>query len=115
VSPEKTEVASVAEVDMERNEVIAVLDSLAEGSAQPQEVLAALHAASTLLRQSAARPAAAGARWTDDEDAQLCREFDDATPVAEIAKTHNRSAAAINLRLVKLGRLEAESVKARRR
>ena len=100
---------------MERNEVIAVIDSLAAGSSQPPEVLEALHAASTLLRRSATRPAAAGARWTDDEDAQLCREFDDGLPVAEIAKAHHRSAAAINLRLVKLERLEPDSVNARRR
>jgi hypothetical protein len=101
-------------LDMERTEVIAVLDSLAAAGSQPAEVIAALSAASTLLREPS-RPTARFTRWTDEEDAQLCREFDDGLPMPDIAKAHGRTRAAIELRLVKLGRLDEESVKVRRR
>ena len=45
----------------------------------------------------------------------LVHEFDGGVPVAEIAQQHGRSRAAINLRLVKLGKIDAESAGVRER
>ena len=100
---------------MENEAAISILTSLAEGGSFDANTVDALHAGIDALRSSRARPAAAGARWTDDEDAQLCREFDDGLAVAQLAELHNRSRTAVSLRLVKLGRLEADSVRARGR
>ncbi|HEX7152914.1 MAG TPA: hypothetical protein VF618_15610 [Thermoanaerobaculia bacterium] len=58
---------------------------------------------------------AAGKRWTDDEDARLCRAFDDGVPVGELAARHGRTNAAITLRLVKLGRIDPSEVQWRDR
>jgi hypothetical protein len=54
------------EVDMQRDQVISILESLAEG--QPQFVVEALTTATNLLRGNE-RPASAGARWMPEEDA----------------------------------------------
>lgn len=118
---------------MERNQVITVLESLASGvdpttGAVSHEVFAApnviraLFVAADLLKQTPApttaqkqQPPAAGARWTADEDAALAREFDQGTSIAEIASRHNRTRGAITSRLVKLGRIDAASVRLRDR
>lgn len=99
---------------MERSEVIAALDSLAAAGTHSPDIIEALSAASTLLRQPQ-RTGARGTRWTDEEDAQLCREFDEGIPLPDIARAHDRSRTAIELRLVKLGRLDEASVTARPR
>ena len=58
-------------------------------------------------RPAAAAPGNAGKSWTDDEDQRLVAGFDAGTPVAALARTHERTTGAINSRLVKLGRLQA--------
>ena len=101
---------------MQVEQVVSILDSLGAGAPpellQSEEVRQALRVASDLLRQ---RPAAAGARWTEEEDAQLLTAFDAGTPLPEIARTHHRSRGAITLRLVKHGRIDADVVKPRQR
>jgi len=120
---------------MERSQVITVLESLASGVdpttgvvshevfAAPN-VIRALFVAADLLKRTPApaatgtqkqQPPAAGARWTSDEDAVLAREFDQGTSIAEIASRHSRTRGAITSRLVKLGRIDASSVRLRDR
>ena len=121
---------------MERSQVITVLESLASGVdpttgtvshevfAAPNVIRALFVAADLLKRPPAPAPAtttqkqqppAAGARWTADEDAVLAREFDQGTSIAEIASRHSRTRGAITSRLVKLGRIDASSVRLRDR
>lgn len=52
------------------------------------------------------RPSNAGRAWTRTEDEQVCEELRQGTDFNEIAKTHNRSIAAILARLVKLGKIK---------
>ena len=71
-------------------------------AAKALEVMAAKSA-----RPAAAAPGNAGKSWTDDEDQRLVAGFGAGTPVAALARTHERTTGAINSRLVKLGRLQA--------
>ena len=101
---------------MQVEQVVSILDALAAGG-RPElyasdDAQQAISTAAMLLKQ---RPAAAGARWTDEEVTQLLGEFDAGVPLPEIARQHQRSRAAIELRLVKFGKLEADAVKARQR
>lgn len=116
---------------MNRDEVITALSSLANGmdpaSGAPlppdalhrPEARNVLTAATTLLQEDAARAtrkfAAAGSPWSEEEDARLFREHESGMTIAQIALAHGRSRSAINLRLVKLGRIDAAAVKARER
>jgi hypothetical protein len=50
-------------------------------------------------------PANAGKAWSEEEDKQLCAEFDSGLAVKELAVKHSRSAAALNARLYKLGKI----------
>ncbi|HEX6094965.1 MAG TPA: hypothetical protein VF432_01475 [Thermoanaerobaculia bacterium] len=97
---------------MERDQVISILDSLAEG--QPEFVVEALTTAKNALKNHE-RPAAAGARWTPEEDAILACEFDGGMSVREIARKHGRTSGAITIRLVKLGKLDSATVTSRDR
>jgi hypothetical protein len=109
---------------MEQSQVITILESLANGIdpitgatcndvfATP-DVVRALSTAADQLKNK--HHPAAGARWTDEEDAALCREFDTAMSVPDIAKLHGRTNSAITLRLVKLGRIDADTVRVRER
>jgi len=122
---------------MEREQVIAVVESLANGTDPstgariPHETfhsadtIRALFAAGALLKADAS-PAArqrsgntkltsAGAPWNAEEDERLCREFDSKMTVGQIALQHGRSSGAITSRLVKLGRIEPSTVKSRDR
>jgi len=56
------------------------------------------------------QPSRAGQPWSDDEDARLGAAFDAGDGVAKLARAFQRSAAAVRLRLVKLGRLSADDV-----
>jgi hypothetical protein len=51
-------------------------------------------------------PANAGKPWTDAEDQALAERFDAGRSLPELAAEHGRSRAAIQARLVKLGKLE---------
>ena len=124
---------------MDRNEVIVVLESLANGidpstgaviphdTFHTSDTIRALFTASTLLRELAAPAAAqqrskprtaltsAGASWSEEEDARVCREFDAKLTISQIALQHGRSSGAITSRLVKLGRIDPAKVKSRDR
>lgn len=121
---------------MEREQVIAILESLANGidpstaNRIPHDVfhnadtVRALFAASSMLKGSTTaavrqRPAtklvSAGMPWSDEEDASLCSEFDTKLTIGQIALQHGRSSGAITSRLVKLGRIDPATVKSRDR
>lgn len=124
---------------MQIQQVISILDSVAAGvdpktgEAIPNDVfhspdvIRAFFTAANALRShgpatpaapapvSRSRPQAAGARWTEQEDTLLCDEFDGGIPVAEIARLHGRTTGAINSRLVKLGKVDPETVNVRER
>ena len=51
-----------------------------------------------------------GNPWTPDEEERLASAFDAGKGVDEIVRSHNRSRAAIEARLVKLGRLDPAAV-----
>jgi len=97
---------------MQRDQVISILESLAEG--QPQFVVEALTTAKNLLRKHE-RPASAGAKWMPEEDAILCAEFDAGAAIPEMAQKHGRTSGAITSRLVTLGKLDAGMVTSRDR
>ena len=65
-----------------------------------------------LMADKAARPAApgnAGKPWTEDEDQRLVAAFDANTPVATLARAHERTTGAITSRLIRLGRLQVSN------
>ena len=66
-----------------------------------------LLAAAKPVRPVAAAPGNAGKPWTEDEDQRLVAAFDAGTPVATLAREHERTTGAINSRLIRLGRLQA--------
>ena len=124
---------------MDRQEVITVLDALADGidpstgTRIPYEAfhtataIRALFAASAFLKSDNAPPAqpgrrakttvftSAGAAWSAEEDARLGQEFDAGMTVAQIALQHGRTSGAITSRLVRIGRIDPASVKSRDR
>src|SRR6478672_1728840 len=122
---------------MEREQVIAVVEALANGTDPstgariPHETfhsadtIRALFAAGALLKADAGGAArrrlggskltSAGAPWGAEEDERLCRELDAKMTVAQIALKHGRSSGAITSRLVKLGRIDPSTVKSRDR
>jgi hypothetical protein len=122
---------------MQREHVVSILEALANGidpitdteipndTFRSPEVIRALFSATAMLQQRESarptsdavaarpRPAAAGARWTDEEDAEVCREYDAGVSFMEIARKHNRTSGAIMSRLVKLGRIDADTLSPR--
>lgn len=120
---------------MDRQEVITVLESLANGvdpatggpipndALHRAQTVRALFTASRLLKEDAAhktpsratRFTSAGTPWTKEEDARLGQEFDAGMTVAQIALQHGRTSGAITSRLVKLGRVDAAAAKSRDR
>ena len=101
---------------MELQQVVSIVESMAAGVDPASDAGVALTTAAGLLRQRETnRPAAAGQRWSEEEDALLAHEFDGGMAVADIARQHGRTKTAITLRLVKLGRLDPDAVKARER
>ena len=58
-------------------------------------------------RSDGDRPANTFARWTPEEEERLAAGFDAGRSSAELAKLHNRSRAAIEARLLKLGKIDA--------
>jgi len=53
-----------------------------------------------------------GSRWTPEEEARLAGGFDAGRRVSELASAHGRSTAAIEARLLKLGKIDASAVTA---
>ena len=76
---------------------------------QQADTVRALHLALeglTKLRRSTARKTGPGRGWTEEEEQELLREFDDKLDVEEIAAKHERTKGAIWARLEKLGRIQ---------
>lgn len=89
----------------------------ADGSYQRPQVVRALMVAVSVLEQERLReqrrqrlPNNAGMPWSSEEDEDLAREFDAGKSLGELAAIHRRTGGAIQARLVKLGRLAADSV-----
>ena len=55
-------------------------------------------------------PANTFVRWSPEEEARLAEEFDAGRTSAELAKLHNRSRAAIEARLLKLGKIDVSAL-----
>jgi len=78
---------------------------------QPKTVRALFYAIMALegLKESTQRAASrlvnAGKSWEAAEDDQLKAEFDDNMSISELAKKHQRTAGAIQARLIRLGKL----------
>jgi len=62
--------------------------------------------------RTAAGPANIGSRWTPEEEQRLAAAFDAGKRVSELAGLHGRSVAAIEARLLKLGKIDASAVTA---
>lgn len=73
------------------------------------DVVRALHAAIAALGNTAkpvrARPVNAGKPWTKEDEATLCRMFDEGYTNKEISNYFKRSPGAIAARLVRLGKI----------
>jgi hypothetical protein len=69
--------------------------------------------ASTGAPAPARRPipeSGSGSRWSAEEEQRLASAFDTGRTVDELARAHNRSRAAIEARLVRLGKMDASAV-----
>src|SRR4051812_32503439 len=82
---------------------------------QHHRVIRSLSVAVTALERDAERkeresrlPEKAGKPWDDAEDKLLIERFDASVSPKDLAKQHNRTAGAIQLRLVKLGKLPGQ-------
>jgi hypothetical protein len=109
---------------MDRQQVIGVLESLANGTDPstgapiPSETfhsadtVRALFTAASLLkgvRGGNTKFVSAGAPWSSEEDSRVTHEFEGGMSIAQIALQHGRTSAAITSRLVKLGKIEAKA------
>jgi hypothetical protein len=61
-------------------------------------------------RRNADMPANTFVRWTPEEEERLAAGFDAGKTSAELAKIHDRSRAAIEARLLKLGKIDASAL-----
>ena len=61
-------------------------------------------------RRPAMPESGSGSRWTSEEEQRLASAFDSGRTVDELARAHNRSRAAIEARLVRLGKMDASAV-----
>src|SRR5262245_20741947 len=61
-------------------------------------------------RQPRPTQSAFGLRWSSEEEQRLACAFDAGKNVDELARAHNRTRAAIEARLVRLGKLDASAV-----
>ena len=61
-------------------------------------------------RKSGDVPANTFVRWTPGEEERLAAGFDAGRTSAELAKLHNRSRAAIEARLLKLGKIDVSAL-----
>jgi hypothetical protein len=56
------------------------------------------------------QPANAGKPWTSEEDSRLVEQFDGGISLKLLASEHGRSVAAVQARLVRLGKIDEASV-----
>ncbi|MGE5525523.1 MAG: hypothetical protein ACM3SS_17555 [Rhodospirillaceae bacterium] len=124
---------------MERLQTLTILNALANGihpatgesfpadsPYQHPDTVRALFTAVRALETAGARSEAAppakpkpataaaniGSRWTPEEEQRLAAGFDAGKRVTELAALHGRSVAAIEARLLKLGKIDASAVTA---
>jgi len=123
---------------MDREQTLRILNALAngvhpatgekfaaDGPYQHPDTVRALFAAMRAVEGNAAAAAAtpaptnerpampqtgAGSRWSPEEDQRLASAFDSGRTMDEVARSHNRSRAAIEARLVRLGKMDASAV-----
>ena len=116
---------------MERQQALRILNSLANGvhpatgevfaadsPYQHPDTVRALFAAVRSLdraeddrkRKDSEMPSSTFIRWTPEEEDRLAAGFDTGKTSAELAKLHNRSRAAIEARLLKLGKIDASAL-----
>ena len=67
-------------------------------------------AATTSERRGGDMPANTFVRWSPEEEERLAAGFDAGRTSAELAKIHNRSRAAIEARLLKLGKIDVSAL-----
>ena len=80
-----------------------------EGAGSPAPALAP-SASPAAERRPAMPESGSGSRWTPDEEQRLVSSFDTGRTVDELARAHHRSRAAIEARLVRLGKMDASAV-----
>ena len=61
-------------------------------------------------RRAGEMPANPFVRWTTEEEERLAAGFDTGKTSAELAKLHNRSRAAIEARLLKMGKIDVSAL-----
>jgi hypothetical protein len=123
-------VFSTQEDIMEREQALRILNALANGVhpatgevfaadspyQHPDTVRALFEAVRVLggpaseTRRTADMPANTFVRWSPEEETRLAAEFDAGKTSAELAKLHDRSRAAIEARLLKLGKIDASAL-----
>jgi hypothetical protein len=117
---------------MEREQTLRILNALANGvhpatgeqfapdsPYQHPDTVRALFAAVRTLEGGGAvsadrRPvppqSGAGSRWSTEEEERLAAAFDAGRTIDALAQAHSRTRAAIEARLVRLGKLDASAV-----
>lgn len=121
---------------MEREQTLKILNALANGvhpttgevfgpdsPYQQSDMVRALFEAVRLIEGSPAShdnqnqerrpgemPANTFARWTSEEEERLAAGFDAGKTSAELARLHNRSRAAIEARLLKMGKIDVSAL-----
>jgi hypothetical protein len=122
------------EVTMEREQTLRILNALANGVhpatgeqfapdspyQHPDTVRALYSAVRTLEGAAATAPvtehrsappqSGAGSRWSTEEEERLSGAFDAGKTIDALARAHGRTRAAIEARLVRLGKLDASAV-----
>jgi hypothetical protein len=68
------------------------------------------HPAGSSERKAADMPVNTFVRWTPEEEERLAAGFDAGCNSAELARLHNRSRAAIEARLLKLGKIDVSGL-----
>jgi len=119
---------------MEREQTLRILNALANGvhpatgeqfaadsPYQHPDTVRALYAAVRALdggampmaateRRPAPPQSGAGSRWSEEEEQRLVTAFDAGRTIDALTQAHNRTRAAIEARLVRLGKLDASAV-----
>ena len=113
---------------MERQQALKILNALANGvhpatgevfaadsPYQDPDTVRALFEAVRALDRDTTKPgeeksAGTFVRWTPEEEERLAAGFDAGRTTAELAKLHDRSRAAIEARLLKLGKIDVSAL-----
>ena len=113
---------------MKATEALEIIRSLADGvdptsgevypdnsPYQKPMVIRALYTAAAILENAAKRerkqsnlPAHAGQPWSEREEAELVKAFDQGTSIVQLAESHQRTKYSITSRLVRLGKISED-------